>query len=735
MKKNFSRSAIPGDLLGGLTAMLVALPSAIAYGLIIFAPLGNQFTARGAVAGMIGAVVTGIIAPIFGGTPRLVSAPSAPAAVVLSAFVLALASNGGVDASQIPFLIILVAVLSGLCQLILGAAGGGRFIKYIPYPVVSGYLSGVGLLIIIGQFPRLFGVGGGALIRQLPDAFDLIQWKGLFVGLAAMAAMLAASRWKSRVPAPIIALTGAVAVYWVLASRFPEMTSLAGNAMLVGPIAGGENLLRLALEPWSDIPGFDLALAWKVAVTVGTLSIILSIDTLKTCVILDAMTRSRHDSNRELRGQGLANLLSALVSGMPGAGTIGPTLVNLGSGAKSRLSGVFAGVFSLLALLCISPLIAWLPLAALAGILFVIGARLIDFRSLILLRHRSTLFDFAVSLIVVLSAVFFNLIAAAGAGILLSILIFVRDQVRQSVVRRKAHGNQISSKKRRLPNERDLLTRRGNEILAVELQGPLFFGTADQLMTELEGHLANCRYIILDMRRVQTLDYTAVHRLDQLEQQVRENGGVLIITSLPRNLPSGLNIQNYLKWLGLIETGRCIRFFADLDEGIEWAEERVLDSEKAGCGDGGRILDLGEINVLSTLPASAIRKLRSSVVEKTFAPGGNVFSRGDRGNEIFFIRKGTVHIYLPLAGGMRERLITFGQGDFFGDMSFLTGDDRSADAIAGEEAHLFIMSRDSFDRLSRRHPEMGEIVFERIAIALAQRLRQTDIMLKTLAEN
>ena len=176
-----------------------------------------------------------------------------------------------------------------------------------------------------------------------------------------------------------------------------------------------------------------------------TLAVLLSIDTLKTCVVLDALTRSRHDSNRELIGQGLGNLTTGLIGGMPGAGQMGATMVNMSSGAVSRMSGVIEGVLALIAFLLLGGLIAWVPVAALAAILIVVGIRMIDRHSLQFLKFRHTLFDFAVILAVVAVALTVGLIPASGTGIVLAIVLFVREQTRGSIVRSKAYGNQSFS--------------------------------------------------------------------------------------------------------------------------------------------------------------------------------------------------------------------------------------------------------------------------------------------------
>ena len=294
-----------GDLWGGLAAMLVALPSAIAFGVTILAPLGPGYAAQGAVAGILGTVALGLVAPVFGGTLRLISAPCAPAAAGLAAFAIQLTADG-VPAQTALVLLALVALGCGALQLAFGLVGLGRLIKYMPYPVVSGYLSGVGLVIVVSQLPKLLGAAehtGFAAALSTPS-----QWnaQAIAVGAATIVVMLAAPRVTRLVPAAILALAAGVIAYFTAAWFDPALLRVEDNALVVGPLgAGGASFGDAIAGRWSGVATLSAADLQRVVMPALTLAVLLSIDTLKTCVVLDALTRSRHDSNRELRGQGL----------------------------------------------------------------------------------------------------------------------------------------------------------------------------------------------------------------------------------------------------------------------------------------------------------------------------------------------------------------------------------------------------------------------------------------------
>ncbi len=733
---------LAGEIWGGLAAMLVALPSAIAFGLIIYSTLGPGYAAQGAVAGILGTIVIGIVAPIFGGTPRLISAPCAPAAAVMAALAVDLLRSGSsetaraVQPEQVLLLLALAAFLAGGVQLLFGAIGGGKLIKYIPYPVVAGYLSGVGVLIFLSQVPKLFGLpkDTGLWVGLTSPSF----WKGpgLLVGGVTMTVMLLAPMVTRAVPAPILGLAGGVLAYFGLGTLYPELLTLSGNPLLIGPIGGaGELSVGMVVDRWTSIGRLNLGDLQAILIPTLTLAVLLSIDTLKTCVVIDALTRSRHNSNRELVGQGLGNLASAFAGGMPGAGTMGATLVNINSGGATRVSSILEGSLALAAFLLVGGLVAWVPIAALAGILIVVAFRMIDRNSFHLLRQKSTIFDFVVVAAVIVTAVSVNLIAAAGVGLGLAILLFLREQIRGSVVRRKVYGNRTFSKRHRLPEEVAVLEKNGDRTTICELQGSLFFGTTDQLFSELESDLKTKKYVILDMRRVQSVDFTATHMLEQIEAHLAERKGLLIFTHLPANLPTGQDLQTYFDQVGLVKPSRNVKIFDELDDALEWTEDRILEEEGLLQTGQEPPLNLHEINLLKGFDDDTLKALASCVSEQSFEPGQNVFKHGDTGDEIFLIRRGTVRIVLPLAGGRQHHLVTFSRGDFFGDMAFIDHAMRSADAVASAPTDLYVISRARFDTVAKAYPLMDRKVFWRLARALAIRLRHTDVELRALEES
>ena len=722
---------LTGDFLGGLAAMLVALPSAIAFGVIIYSPLGSSYAAQGALAGMLGVTALGLLAPALGGTNRLITAPCAPAAAVLSAFVIELLNNGsGVE--SVLLMLALLGLIAGMMQLAFGAIGLGRMIKYMPYPVVSGYLSGVGLYIIASQVPKLLGVPQEIHFWESFVSPALWKWQGIIVGLVTMAVMLGAARITKALPAAILGLVAGSLAYLGLGLMDKSLLVLSDNSLVVGSLGNVEGGFTQAIASrWQAIGDFQADDFIGLMMPAITLAILLSIDTLKTCVVLDELTRTRHDSNRELIGQGIGNMASAMIGGIPGAGTMGATLINMSSGATSRLSGIIEGILALVAFLALGAVIAWVPVAALAGILIVIGFRMIDSRTLNFLKSRSTILDFLVIAAVVIVSLTVSLIAASGVGILLAIALFVREQIGGKVVRHKFYGNQMFSRQIRPQNEMAILARDGHQSVIFELQGSLFFGTTDQLYTAIEPELDKRTYVILDMRRVQSVDLTATHMLEQIQDILAEHNGFLILSQIPKNIPSGKDIQNYFDQTGLVRPESPVRVFGELDEAIQWVEDRILEQSSLAHTEE-KLLELHEIELFKERKEETLAALEACMGKRSFKAGEQVFADGDIGDELFLIRRGEIRLLLPLDENHSHHISTFGRGAFFGEMSFLDGAPRSATAIAYTDSDIYALSRKAFDRLAVDHKKIALNLLDGLARILAGRLRYANTEIQAL---
>jgi sulfate permease, SulP family len=735
-----ARNSWIGDSWGGLSATLVALPSAIAFGVIIYSPLGPGYDAKGALAGILGAIALGLIAPLLGGTNRLITAPSAPAAAMLSALAVDLAAKG-IAPDAVVLSLMFVAIGCGLFQMLSGALRLGGLMKYMPYPVVSGFLTAVGLSILAGQLPRWLGVPKSMNWWQAMITPQSWNWTAIIVGAVTMAVMVLAPKITKAVPAPVLALSAGAATYFALGAGNHALLTTVHNPLVIGPIqASPGSILPAMVERWKTAgqisPGQMADQLRSLLTAALSLAVLLSIDTLKTALALDAIMREHHNSNRELVGQGAGNFVAAITGGVPGSGASGPTMVNIAAGAQSSRSGVISGAITLAIFLVFCPVVAWLPIGALAGILIVVGVRTSDFRSLHLLRSPATLLDFSVIATVVVVALYGGLIAATGAGVALAILLFLREQIGGTVVYLKSYGNQMFSKQSRLPAQMRFLEQHGDRSVIFELQGSLFFGTTDQLYRTLEPEFKSRSWMILDMRRVRVLDLTAAHMLEQAGRIMEERGAELILSHLPRKAPTGKDLEQYLEHVIEVRPARPLRIFAHLSEALEHVEAQILKDLPRSAPEAPQEtpLELKEIAIFQGRKEETLAALEQCMEKRSYAPGQKLFGHGDTGDELFLVRRGQVQIILPLEGGDSHHLATFGRGDFFGEMAFLDHAPRAADAIALSATDIFLLSRVRFEKLAEEHKILGMRLLEGIAVTLAHRLRRADRELRTFHE-
>jgi SulP family sulfate permease len=316
-------------------------------------------------------------------------------------------------------------------------------------------------------------------------------------------------------------------------------------------------------------------------------------------------------------------------------------------------------------------------------------------------------------------------------GIILAIFLFIHGQIGGKVVRRKAYGNETFSKQIRLHEEMAILMERGSQAVIFELQGSLFFGTTDQLYTALEPELKTRTYVILDMHRVQSVDVTATHMLEQIKDILAERNGYLILSHIPKNLPSGEDMNRYFDHVGLVSAGSSVKLFEELDDAVEWVEDQILAAAALDHAEE-KPLGLDEIELFKGRKAETLAALETCMDKRSFKAGEKLFKAGDTGDELFLIRRGEIRILLQLDAQHHHHISTFGRGAFFGEMAFLDGAVRSADAVAYVDTDVYVLSRTTFDQLADEHKKVAIKLMEGLAKVLADRLRYANTEIRAL---
>lgn len=516
-KAFFDFTNLKGDFTGGLVAGVVALPLALAFGVQ---------SGMGATAGLYGAIAVGIFAALFGGTETQASGPTGPMTVVSAAVVaFALEMNGSLDNSM--NIILLTFLLAGILQVIFGFLNIASYVKYFPYPVISGFMSGVGLIIVILQIFPFAGLDSAkstlAVIQDLPRLFSEANLSALILGAATIAIYFLFPKITKVIPSALVAL---IAV--TLIAYFAKM-----DVPLIGEIPSGLPSFQLG-----GILSVDPSFYPKIIEYGLVLAVLGSIDSLLTSVIADNMTKTKHNSNRELIGQGIGNMLAAAIGGIPGAGATKGTVVNINAGGKTRLSGIIHGLVLLTVLLGLGSLAAHIPLCVLAGLLIPIGFKIIDFKGL---KHITKVprADAIVLLLVLTVTTFGSLIHAVGIGIALACLLFMKQSA--DIGEQGLEVEKISDLEDLEPwqDEKELYEKYKDKVVIKHLYGPLFFGFTSYLKDQVKALPNDIKAVILRMDRVPYIDQSGLYALEDIIFDLRAQNTKVILVGL-KDQPSDM---------------------------------------------------------------------------------------------------------------------------------------------------------------------------------------------------
>ena len=555
----FDTSHLRGDLTGGLVAGVIALPLALAFGVQ---------SGLGAAAGLYGAIAVGIFAALFGGTPTQASGPTGPMTVVSAALVTAAtALTGSLEAAL--GIIFLAFLAGGLFQIVFGLVNIAGYVKYFPYPVVSGFMSGVGLIIVLLQVFPFAGLPGQkstvAVLQNLGDLAGANPY-ALLVGAITIAIYFLTPKVVKSVPAALVALVAATLVAYFAGWDVP----------VIGEIPRG--LPSLRIDAMWPLPAEGIGLILQYGVTLAVLG---SIDSLLTSVIADNMTKTKHDSNRELIGQGIGNALAAIVGGIPGAGSTKGTVVNINAGGRTRLSGALHGLFLLAVLLGLGSLAAHIPLAVLAGLLIPVGIKIIDFRGL---RHlaRVPRADAAVLVIVLLLTTFGDLIQAVGAGVALAALLFMKKSADLAEDRLEVAPLADLPPEGPWADERELYERYKDRVYVKHLYGPLFFGFTARFKDEIAALPPDIRALILRLDRVPYIDQSGLYALEDAVFDLRARGVEVLLVGLQEQPRDQLERIDVIP--DLVPEGDV---FAGVDEATAYLRDRLLASATRADAEPG----------------------------------------------------------------------------------------------------------------------------------------------------
>ena len=506
---------VTGDIFGGLTAAIVALPLALAFGMQ---------SGLGAIAGLYGAIALGIIAAFFGGTKTQISGPTGPMTVVAASIISAEILFFGSLEAAMPSIVV-TFVLAGVFQIMMGFAKIGQYIRYMPYPVISGFMNGIGLIIIIFQIFPFFGISSPKsiveILSSLGNIAASINIQALFLALGTLITIYLFPRISKEVPSTLVAL-----ILFTLISYFLEF-----DVPLIGEIPQG--LPDFQLAAFMQIQWHDPMIIIFTALTLASLG---AIDSLLTSVVADNMTKTQHNSNRELVGQGIGNTLAGLFGALPGAGATMRTVVNINSGGKTQLSGVMHGVFLIVILFGASTYAQLIPLSVLAGILVSVGIGIIDYRSLRDIRCIPRA-DAVIMVVVMLMTVLVDLLQAVGIGMVMAALWFMKQMGDMS--EEKSKGKMLADYMiQQMPQEKSLPSEFHNKVYVQNFDGPIFFGFT-AAFNRIIRELPEVESVIFRMNDVPYIDQSGMYALKEAIETLRRKRIEIILVGIQKQ-PKGM---------------------------------------------------------------------------------------------------------------------------------------------------------------------------------------------------
>ena len=626
-------------------------------------------------------------------------------------------------------------MIAGVSQIVFGVLGVGNLIKYVPQPVIAGFMTGIAFILISKQIQIILGIDSNQSIWKVFKHPALINHLTTIVGITTIVIIFISKRYLKKFPASLVAIVGGTSLFYAITST----TDYSINNAIIGNIQARLPEPLIFYHLLGEFNRIDFAIILPKIVMTGLLiGLFASMESLMSSVIEDNLTGTRHNSKKELIGQGIGNIVSATIGAIPVAGSIPRSIANYNAGGRTRLSGMMCAAVILLIIMGSGKFVGKIPISVIAGIIFVVGLTLIDkgtvniLRKIIISRNfnKELIINFSITLAVALITISVDLITAILIGIFIASGFFIFS-VSQSIIKRKYYGDNYHSRKRRVFKNINWLEKRGREIVVLELQGPLFFGSAENLVVEVEKLLLDSKYCIFNFKRVSEIDSTGAHILIHLKKRTRENNNYLLFSQLSKND----KLINYLEVMGLTKHLIDQYTYPDTDMALEWAEDHLLDQYKRRKKTPNSI-NMSEMVLFKDFSEKELLLIQQKMVRLPFTKDEIVFKEGDRTRDLYFLTKGkmSVKIYLPETDS-QKRLFTYTPGTVFGEISFLDGNPRSASVWASEKSVTMCLPIENFHYLTQNEPEITTKLLKNLALEISGRLRRTSNQVRLLEDS
>jgi len=722
-------SDITQNLAGGAAAAALTLPVGIALGVVTLEPLGTEFASLGVAAGVYGVILCSLLPALFGSRGAAINVPRSVTAVFVAAMLLQASSahrafaNGPPPPEFVYAATFFFLALAGAFQALIGIFRLGTLVKYLPHAVLAGFMNAVAVLLALAQVPALLGMPSGASFMEIFVAPGQIHAGSTLVAAITLAALALPRLLPVRLPPLVVALLAGTLAHHALAA--------AGFADALGPTLGEAPPLLPRVDTVVEFTAFIDGVAFAqvlpgIAVAAFGLALIVSLDSLLLMKSFERITHERVDSQRELARLGLANTAAACLGAIPCSMSLAASRANHDAGGRGAGSVVAHALIALGVVLTLGPLLAALPRAVVAALLLSISYSVIDRPTLATvrrlaagnLRNRARLAtDVLIMLTVASIAMLASVPLAVAVGIAIAVLSFLVN-MSHSVVRRVSHGDAVRSRRSRSASQMELLGRIGRRIVVIELEGVIFFGTADDLLAKIDECLQQgATHVIVDLGRVSDVDTTGAQMLIQIDERVRAKGKRFLVAQAAPGQPQ----WDFLVDTGVVKSLGEQAFTPDADHALEIAETDLIVTEAEQLSALAEI-PLRLLAPFASLTAEELAELASRLERRTFSPGEFVFHEGAPGDELFVIAMGSASVRRA-EGPRSHRLVTFGEGTVFGELALLDAKPRSASVQADGPLVCHVMSRADFDDLVANHRSIALKLMSHLAQELGRRLR------------
>ncbi len=725
-----SERVLPG-LTTGLVVGVVEVIIAISFAALIFAGELSPFVPSGITLALIGAIITGIVITLLTTIPGTVSGiQDAPTAIlaVMSAVIVTSMPAGASGSETFITVVAVIAVTTFLCGLFLLGMGYfnlGGLVRFLPYPVVGGFLAGTGWLLVTGSITMMTGTAS-----SLSNLSTLIQKEVLWLWLPGLALaiilLVLLNRFNHQLLLPGLVI-GVIMLFfvgmWIAGYSISEINE---SGWLLGPFPEGNLLQSLS---WSAVAEINWNLVFSQAGSMVVVLVLSAVSLLLNASGLELETRKDTDLNQELRAAGISNIIAGFFAGLIGYQQLGLSAMNQKLGAQTRLTGLFAAGVCVAALVAGTAFITFLPKFVLGGLLLFLGLSFL-YEWVYQTWYKLPKADYLVIILILVIIASVGFLEGVAVGIVAAIILFAINYSQVDVIKHSLTAETYQSTIARPKLHKRLLKRYGKQILILELQGYIFFGTANQLLDQIREHIASYSdshlcFLVMDFAHVTGIDSSVVINFRKMVQLLRESNSTSVLTALSDDM------RKFLVRSGVLgDNGDAFVVLPDLDHGVEWCEDTLLESTGVLTKDTSKSFQdqlkdmIGESEIIT--------RIMSHLELQEIPAGDHLIWQGDSPGSMYFLEEGIVTVQLETPGEKPLRLNTLSSENLVGELGFYLGAKRNASIVSETPIKVYRLTTEAIKSMETNDPEAAAVFHKFIVHVMAEKLSRLMSTVETL---